>query len=80
MPVETGECWFQVLGLQREVAVLLAAWLLSLVQHHLSAGSAALSVVRSFVHHSHLKACDNRMKAPSLRIQVFLRVNLSQPF
>lgn len=58
----------------------MAAWLLSLVRHHLSAGSAALWVVRSFVHNSHQKSCDNRMKDPSLRIQIFLRVNLSRPF
>lgn len=36
--VETGECWFQVLGHQAEVGSLA----LSLVQPHLSAGSAAL--------------------------------------
>lgn len=37
-PVETGGCWFQVLGHQPEVGSLA----LSLVQPHLSAGSAAL--------------------------------------
>lgn len=37
-PVEAGECWFQVLGHQPEVGSLT----LSLLQPHLSAGSAAL--------------------------------------
>lgn len=34
----------------------------------------------SFVSNSHLKACDSRMKDTSLRIQMFLRVNLRQFF
>jgi len=69
-----------VLVLQHEVAVLLAAWLLSHVRHHLSAGSASLGAVYSFVDNSPLKACDNRLEDPSLRIQMFLGVSLSQPF